>query len=177
MVAAATARSRVASPAPTPVLKKRLRPSATWLLIGIPLLLAAAVAWQLISSTLRTEVITREAVSVGRVSLEPVSDGVRIDLVLVDRVGQQTTADAMLQIKLREPDGALWQTSRAVSVQDFHPLADGGLLGGRLGYSIVVPARDWARPPRHGGAATVNVSVTPAGGSPSFSTVAEERFP
>ena len=52
----------------------------------------------------------------------------------------------------------------------------GSLLAGRVGYAVVIPATDWLRTPRRGGAATVSVSVQPTDGVP-FSTVAEERFP
>jgi hypothetical protein len=55
-------------------------------------------------------------------------------------------------------------------------LPDGGLLAGRTGYSVVIPASDWLRAPRRGGSATVSVSIQPTDGTP-FSTVAEERFP
>ena len=177
MVAAASARGRTASPTPTPVVNKRLRPSATWVVIGIPIVLLTAVVWQLASSALHSEAVIREAVSVGRVSLEADPAGTRVDFVLVDRVGQQTTIDGTLKIKLREPDGAIWQTSRTVAAADFRTLADGGLLAGRLGYSLAIPTSDWARPPRHGGAGTVTIEVVPGAGGPTFSTVAEERFP
>jgi hypothetical protein len=49
-------------------------------------------------------------------------------------------------------------------------------MAGRLGYAVVIPASDWLRAPRRGGAATVTITVTPTDGTP-FSTVAEERFP
>ena len=55
-------------------------------------------------------------------------------------------------------------------------MPEGGLLAGRVGYSVVVPATDWLRAPRRGGSATVSINVQPADGTP-FSTVAEERFP
>ena len=59
---------------------------------------------------------------------------------------------------------------------DFVPLQTGGLLAGRIGYSVVIPASDWLRTPRRGGAASVTVIVQPTDGT-AFSTVAEERFP
>jgi hypothetical protein len=174
MVAAASARPR-ATP-PTPIVSKR-RPSAKWALFAIAAILAATFVWQIVSPMLRSEVAIREAVAVGRVSLEADPAGSRVDFVLVDRVGQQTTVDGTVNVKLREPDGAVWQIARNLTAADFQPLPDGSLLAGRNGYSVVIPASDWARAPRRGGSATVTVSVAPSGEGPTFSTVAEERFP
>jgi hypothetical protein len=148
-----------------------------WIIVGIPALLVGALAWQFVSSAIHTEIAIREAVSVGRVSLEADPAGARIDFVLVDRVGQQTTLDGTISVKLREPDGTLWQTSRWVSASDFQPLPDRGLLAGRMGYSVVVPSGDWARPPRHGGSATVTIDAVPSGGGRTISAVDEQRFP
>jgi hypothetical protein len=145
-------------------------------IIGVPVVLLLLFVWQVGSSMLRTEIAIRDAVAVSRVSLEADPLGSRIDFVLVDRVGQDTTVSGDLNIKLREPDGTLWQTTRRVSASDFAVLPGGGLLSGRLGYSVVIPPSDWLRAPRRGGSATVSVSVVPADGAP-FSTVAEERFP
>jgi len=152
------------------------RSVGAWVMIGLPVLLALTFAWQVGSSLLRTEIVARDAVAVSRVSLESDVAGSRIDFVVVGRGGQETTVSGDLQIKLREPDGAVWQTSRTVTAADFRPLPDGGLLAGRIGYSVIVPATDWLRVPRRGGAATVSVNVVPADGT-AFSTVAEERFP
>jgi hypothetical protein len=140
-------------------------------------MLLLLLAWQVGSGLLRSEIAIRDAVAVSRVSLESSFEpaGSRVDLVLVDRVGQATTVTGDLTVKLREPDGTVWQTTRSVSAADFGPLPDGGLLAGRLGYSVVIPASDWLRAPRRGGAATITVSVQPAERS-AFSTVAEERF-
>jgi hypothetical protein len=145
-------------------------------IIGVPVVLLLLFVWQVGSSMLRTEIAIRDAVAVSRVSLEADPLGSRIDFVLVDRVGQDTTVSGDLNIKLREPDGTLWQTTRRVSASDFAVLPGGGLLSGRLGYSVVIPPSDWLRAPRRGGSASVSVSVVPADGVP-FSTVAEERFP
>jgi hypothetical protein len=133
--------------------------------------------WQIGSGFIHTDVVVRQAVAVGRVSLESDPAGSRVDIVVVDRVGQETTVNGTLGVKLREPDGTLWQTTRTVSANDFQPLPDGGLLAGRSGYSVIVPASDWARAPRRGGSATVSITVQPSGDGPAFSTVAEERFP
>ena len=150
--------------------------AATWVIIGVPVLLALSLAWQIGSSLLRTEIAVRDAVAVSRVSLEADPFGSRIDFVVVDRSGQETTLNGDMTIKLREPDGTVWQTARSVTAADFGPLPEGGLLAGRVGYSVVVPATDWLRAPRRGGSATVSINVQPAEGTP-FSTVAEERFP
>jgi hypothetical protein len=152
------------------------RSAATWVIIGLPIMLLALFVWQVGSSMVHTEIVLRDAVAVSRVSLEPDPLGSRIDFVLVDRIGQETTVNGDLNIKLREPDGTVWQTTRTVSPADFMPLPGGGLLAGRIGYSLVIPSSDWLRAPRHGGAATVSVSVVPNDGT-AFSTVAEERFP
>jgi|SRR5437868_5977961 len=180
MVVAATARTRAATPNTTPnaVVKKPKRSLATWVLIAIPVVLGITFAWQIGSNLFHTEVAVRDAVSVSRVSLESDPIGSRIDFVVVDRVGQETTVNGTVSVKLREPDGGVWQTSRVVSANDFQPLPAGGLLAGRSGYSVTIPASDWARAPRRGGSATVSVNVQPsADGSVPFSTVAEERFP
>ena len=146
-------------------------------MIGVPLVLVLTVAWQIGSSVLRTDMDVPEAVAVGRVSLEPDALGSRIDFVLVDSVGQATTIDGLLNVSLREPDGTLWQTSRTVSASDFQALPEGSLLAGRNGYSVVIPATDWARPPRRGGEATVTINVQPSDGSPPFTSVAQALFP
>jgi len=150
--------------------------AGTLVIFGVPALLLLMFAWQLGSGLLRTEIAVRDAVAVSRVSLESDPVGSRIDLVLVDRVGQDTTVNGNLNVKLREPDGTLWQTTRAVTAADFTTIVDGSLLAGRNGYSVTIPASDWLRAPRRGGAATVSVNVEPTDGTP-FSTVAEERFP
>ena len=148
-----------------------------WVIIGVPVLLGAFFIWQLVAPFLRSEIIVHTPVAVSRVSLEPDTQGARIDMVIVDRTGSETTVNGDLTVKLREPDGAVWQTTRPVASGDFVMLSTGGLLNGRLGYSMRVPANDWVRAPRHGGAATVTVSVQPADGSEPFSTISEERFP
>jgi hypothetical protein len=176
MVAAATARARAVTPNPTPGVRNPKRSAATWVLIGIPTLLIVTLVWQLASGLLHTEIAVREAVAVGRATLETDPAGSRVDFVVVDRVGQETTVHGTVSIKLREPDGGVWQASRSVAAGDFKALPDGSLLAGRTGYSVVIPANDWARPPRRGGAATVTIKVEPADGA-AFSTVAEERFP
>ncbi len=151
-------------------------PIGAWVLIGVPALLVVLFVWQVASSMLRTEVVVRGAVAISRVSLEPDPQGARVDLVIVDRFGAETTMAGDVAVQVREPDGGMWQASRTVSSGDFKTLPTGGLLAGRLGYSVVVPASDWMRAPRRGGAATVSVSVQPTAGA-AFSTMAEERFP
>src|SRR5438105_5924286 len=168
MVAVAPApRSRTA-PGRAP---KTKRPVGTWVMIGIPVLLGLFFVWQLVSPFLRSEIIVHTPVAVSRVTLEPDPQGSRIDMVIVDRAGNETSVSGDLTVKLREPDGAVWQTTRSISSGDFVPLANPGLLNGRVGYSIVVPATDWMRAPRHGGAATVTVTVQPYGGGTAFSTI------
>src|SRR5919201_5214508 len=156
--------------------KKSRGSAATWVIIGVPVLLALSLVWQIGSSMVHTEIAVRDAVAVSRVSREADPQGSRIDFVVVDRSGQETTLNGDLAVKLREPDGTVWQTTRSVTAADFGPLPDGGLLAGRVGYSVVVPATDWLRAPRRGGSATVSINVQPTDGTP-FSTVAEERFP
>jgi hypothetical protein len=175
MVAAAIASRPLSQPAPTP-LRRSQRSAGTWVIIGVPVLLGLVFVWQLASNLLHTEIAVRSAVAISRVSLESDPLGSRVDLVLVDRVGQETTFDGNMTIKLREPDGTLWQTTRGVTATDFVPLPSGGLLAGRVGYSVIIPSTDWMRAPRRGGAATISVDVVPTDGT-AFSTVAEERFP
>jgi hypothetical protein len=175
MVTAAIASRPLPQPAPA-LPRRRERSIGTWVIIGVPVLLALLFAWQVVSNLLHTELVVRSAVSISRVSLEADPAGSRIDLVLVDRVGQETTMTGNVTIKLREPDGTVWQTARGVTPADFVPLQTGGLLAGRIGYSVVIPATDWLRTPRRGGAASVTVNAQPAEGA-AFSTVAEERFP
>jgi hypothetical protein len=181
MVAAATARVRTAYPNATPppaaTGRRRFQPNGTWVLIAIPVLLVSTFVWQIASSALHADIIVRRATAIGSVSLEADPAGSRIDFVVVDRFGQETTIDGTVNVKLREPDGTLWQTSRAIGAADFQPLPDGGLLAGRSGLSVVVPASDWARAPRRGGAATVTINVQPSGDGAPISTVEEQRFP
>ena len=162
------------TPLPEPVRKSR-RPVGTYVIVGVPILLLLLFVYQVGSGLVHNEMAIRDAVAVSRVSLEADQAGSRVHLVLVDRAGQDTTVTGELEIKLREPDGTVWQTTRSVSTADFVPLPT-GLLAGRTGYSAVVPATDWLRAPRRGGTSTVSVTVTRADGV-LFSTVAEERFP
>jgi hypothetical protein len=174
MVAAAnTSRPRYSSSASA---RKPRISAGVLVMIGVPVLLVLTLAWQFGSNILHNEIAVRDAVAVSSVSLEADPVGSRIDLVLVDRVGQDTSMSGNLTVKLREPDGTLWQTTRAVGNGDFIPISDGGLLNGRTGYSVLVPATDWLRAPRRGGAATVTVTVEPNNGV-AFSTVIEQRFP
>jgi hypothetical protein len=152
------------------------RSAGTWVLIGVPLFLLALFAWQVTASMWHTDVVVRGAVAVARASLETDPAGLRIDLVVVDRVGLDTTVNGVLNVKVRDPDGGVWQSSRAVTQADFVQLPAGGLLAGRQGYSVVIPSTDWLRAPRRGGSAMVSVNVQPTDGSP-FSSVDEERFP
>ncbi len=163
--------------APTPIGRKSRRPIGTYVLIAVPLVLAATFVWQIASGMFHTEVIVRQAVAVGRISLEADPAGSRVDFVVVDRVGQETTFNGDVTIRLREPDGTVWQTVKTLSDADFQPLPDSSLLAGRLGYSVLVPASDWARAPRRGGLATVTISVNPGDNGPSFSTDSQQLFP
>jgi hypothetical protein len=177
MVAPASIRPR--SPAPTIGSHTRKdRSMGLWVLIAVPLVLAVAFVWQIAANVFHTDAIVRQAVAVGQVALEPDASGTRVDFVLVDRYGQETTFTGSLNLSLREPDGALWQTTRSLSATDFQPLSDASLLAGRTGYTVIVNAGDWARPPRRGGLATVSISAsTSDGGEPAFSTQSQQRFP
>jgi hypothetical protein len=148
-----------------------------WFMLGVPAVLLLLFVWQVVSPLLKTEIVVREPVTIARVSLEPDPSGARIDFVVVDRMGQDTTADGSVSIKLREPDGAVWQINRSLTAADFAPLPAGDLLNGRLGSSIVVPTSAWARPPRHGGSATVSVSIQPGSGSAPITAQEETRYP
>jgi hypothetical protein len=154
MVIAAIASRPLTQPAPTP-LKRMRRNAGMWVIIGVPVLLGLMFVWQIASNLLRTEIAIRSAVAISKVSLESDPLGSRIDLVVVDKIGQDTTFSGVMRIKLREPDGTVWQSTRDVTATEFAPLQTGGLLAGRLGYSVVIPATDWLRSPRRGGAATV----------------------
>ena len=157
-------------------IRRSRRSAGVWVLVGVPVLLLTFFVWEVASPYLHTDLAVRDAVSVGRASLEPDPLGARIDFVLVDRVGQDTTVDGDLTIRLNEPDGAVWHTTRSVTAASFAPLPAGGLLAGRLGYSLVVPVTDWLRTPRSGGGSTVTINVQPVDGG-AFSTVEQERFP
>src|SRR5579862_2274304 len=106
MVAAASARIR---PAAVGVAGRPRRPWGTYVLIAIPLVLAATFVWQIASSMFHTEIVVRQAVSVGQVTLEPDPAGSRVDFVVVDRVGQETTTSGDVSVRVREPDGTIWQ--------------------------------------------------------------------
>jgi hypothetical protein len=176
----ATASLRSRSPAPIPTIGSRQqnrRSKGLYVLIAVPLVLAVTFLWQVGSTVFHTEAVVRQAVAVGQVALEPDPSGTRVDFVLVDRYGQETTFTGNLNVSLREPDGAVWQTTRSLSPSDFQPLSDDSLLAGRTGYTVFVNARDWARPPRRGGLATVSITATPGDDSQAFSTQAQQRFP
>jgi hypothetical protein len=177
MVASASTRPR--SPAPITNIgpSSNRRSKGTYVLIAVPVVLALTFVWQVASSAFHTQAVVREAVGVGQVSLEADPAGTRIDMVLVDRFGQETTLDGTLDVMLREPDGAVWRTSRNVSSGDFQPLPDDSLMAGRVGYAVTVNAGDWARPPRRGGLATVSVNAKPNDDSPAFSTQSQQLFP
>src|SRR5579859_6669738 len=173
--AAATTQPRASLPpvgSMTLNLRKARRSAGSWVIIAIPILLLTVFAWQIIAPMLRSEIAVRDAVGFSRVSLEADPLGSRIDFAVVDRVGVETTVTGAVNIQLREPDGTVWQTMRNITADNFGILPDGGLLAGRTGYSVVIPASDWLRAPRRGGAATVSVSIQPTSG-PLFSTVTE----
>jgi hypothetical protein len=174
MAAAASTRLR---PTPAGVGRKPRGPWGTIFLIAIPLVLAASLAWQVASSMLHTAVVVRQATGVGQAALEADAAGTRINFVLVDRVGEDTTLTGSLDVRLREPDGAVWTTSRNVSTADFQPLPAGSLMAGRTGYSVLVPAGDWVRQPRRGGLATLTISVNPSDDGTPFSIDSQQRFP
>jgi hypothetical protein len=180
VVTAANTRARTSAPintiAPAPT-ERRFAFRGSYLFIVIPLVLAATLIWQVASSTFHTEAAVRQAVAVGQVTLEPDPAGTRVDFVLVDRVGQETTFTGNVNVTLRDPDGAVWQTTRSLSPGDFQPLPDDSLLAGRTGYTVLVNVRDWARPPRRGGLATISISATPNDDGPAFSTQSQQRFP
>jgi hypothetical protein len=134
------------------------------------------MAWQIGSGLVQSQLGDLTAVGITRINLEPDTDGARVEVVIVDRLGRETTANGEMTVKVREPEGSVWQVTRSVSESDFHRLSADSLLNGRTGYTLLVPTIDWARPPRHGGAATISVSFQPTDGPP-FQAVAEERFP
>src|ERR1700682_185834 len=101
MVAAAIAARPLSQPAPTP-LRRSQRSTGKWVIIGVPVLLGLVLVWQFASTLLHTEIAVRSAVSVSRVSLEADPLGSRVDLVLVDRIGQDTTLAGAMSIKRRE---------------------------------------------------------------------------
>src|SRR5216684_5429263 len=143
MVAAASARPHAAIPTGSSSLnlslRKARRSAGTWVMIGVPILLLALFVWQIVAPMLRTEAAVRDAVSFSRVSLEADPAGSRIDFAVVDRVGQETTVNGEVNIKLREPDGTVWQSTRSVTAANFRMLPEGGLLAGRTGYSVLIP--------------------------------------
>jgi hypothetical protein len=149
---------------------------AIWVLVGVPVALLLLMVWQIGSGVIQSQVGDHSGVGISRINLEPDTDGARVEVVIVDRLGAETSANGEMTIKVREPEGAVWQVTRAVSDTEFHRLPADSLLSGRIGYTLLVPTIDWARPPRHGGAATVSVSFQPTEGPP-FQAVAEERFP
>src|SRR5215467_5327040 len=101
-----------------PVKRRRGRPVGLWVMLGVVAALVVLFAWQLVSPMLRAQIAVREPVSISRVSLESDPAGSRVDMVIVDRVGQDTTANADIAVKVREPDGAVWQATRTVTAAD-----------------------------------------------------------
>lgn len=178
MVAAAVSRVRARTGSDSASSPQRRRPSAaTWVIVGVPVVLALTFVWQIGSGFLRADSATRDAVAISSLTLNADPRGSRIDMVLVDSSGRDTApSEADLTVKLREPDGTLWQTTRHAAAKDFTALSADSPNGGRIGYSVVVPASDWVRAPRRGGQASVWVTVQPGSG-PAFSSTAEQSFP
>lgn len=178
MVSAAVSRFRVGSPDGSVQRgTRKARPSAAmYLIIGLPILLGLTLIWQLGSMIFHVDFGARDPVAVSSVILEADPIGARLDFTVVDRAGEETTVNGDINISVREPDGALWNSTRHVSSSDFGPLLDGGLLDGRTGYSVVIPASDWARAPRRGGTAVATVSIARPDADP-ISVVADVRFP
>ena len=156
----------------------RRRSLAGWVLIGVPSLLGLLFLWQIASGFVHTEAVDHAPAAISTVRLEPDSSGTRVDLVLVDRQGADATAAGELTVKLREPDGAVWQTTLMLAPEEFAPLPAGDLAAGRVGYTVLVPAADWVRAPRRGGSASVSVSFQAReDGAVALTRQAEERFP
>jgi hypothetical protein len=156
----------------------RQRSFASWVLIGVPSLLGLFFIWQIASGFVHTETVDHAPVGVSSIRLEPDPLGIRVDVVLVDRQGTETTGSGDLTIKLREPDGAVWQNTRALSPDDFQPLPASHLLASRIGYSVLVPGTDWMRAPRRGGSTSVSVTFqSHDDGAAPITRQAEERFP
>src|SRR2546423_6287434 len=118
MAAVVSSRLRTAKPS----VATGRRSAGTWAIIGVPVLLMLLAVWQVGSGLVHTEIAVRDAVAISKVSLEPDAVGSRIDLVLVDRTGQDTTVNGALNVKLREPDGTVWQVTRSVSAGGFAAL-------------------------------------------------------
>lgn len=175
MVAAAISRARTSS-ASAGAGARRRPTAATLLIIGLPILLAVTFVWQVGSGLLRADATLHDAVAVSSLALKADPLGSRIEFVLVDRTGQDTTTTGDVTIRLREPDGTLWQNTRHLTPGDFTSLSSDGQGTPRTGFSVVVPATDWLRAPRRGGQASVSVTVQPANGDPVSGT-AEQRFP
>ncbi|GAC1315170.1 MAG: hypothetical protein NVSMB2_06070 [Chloroflexota bacterium] len=175
MVAAAVSRVRtpLGSAGATP---RRGPTAATLVIIGVPVLLALTFVWQIGSGLLRTDTSVHDAVAVSSLTLKADPLGSRIDFVLADRGGQDATTSGDITIRLREPDGTVWQTTRHVATSEFAALSSDAQGATRTGYSVIVPATDWLRAPRRGGQASVTVTVQPTSGEP-FSGTAEQRFP
>jgi len=70
MVAAAVpSQSRASSP-PVSAFRTRMRQSlGAWVIVGVPLLLLAVFVWQVAANVLHTEIATRDAVAISKVSL------------------------------------------------------------------------------------------------------------
>jgi hypothetical protein len=161
----------------TPDGEPQRRSFAGWVLIGVPALLGLMFVWQIASGFVHTETVDHAPAGISSLHLEPDPAGVRVDVVLVDRQGAETSASGDLTVKVREPDGSVWQNTRALSPEDFNALPAGHLSGGRLGFSMLVPASDWVRAPRRGGSASVTVTFQRHDDAAPITRQAEERFP
>src|SRR5436305_702497 len=95
--------------------RKQRRSRSMYVLIAVPVVLAATFFWQIGSSMFHPDSNARQAVSVGPATLEADPGGTRVDFVVVDRAGQETTFNGTLDLRLREPDGRVWQTSRTLA--------------------------------------------------------------
>lgn len=117
-----------------------------------------------------------EPVAVARITLESDTEGTAVVMVFHDRAGRDVPLVGQLDVELREPDGARWESTRQVNKTDFKPLPAGSLLQGRVGYRIVVPPQAWTRPPRRGGQAGIQLNVVPRNGA-AFRYQGTDIFP
>jgi len=116
--------------------------------------------------------------SVSRAVLEalPNDRGTGLFFVLIDASGQDAAFRGSLSVSLREPDGAVYHTTRSVTPQDFRILPSGSLLEGRLGYEVDIPPSAWSTPPRRGNPALIVLGIAPVDGPP-ISYTGNEIFP
>lgn len=157
--------------------RTRTRPSNA--VIALVVLFTVGIALILLrylGPLLVTDSSANDPVTIARVALVPVGEGIAVDVVLLDRQGRDTGLDGDLTVDVKQADGSEFHTTRAVTAAGFVPIPGPGPLAGRRGIRTVIPSAAWPRPPRRGTQASITVTAAPRNAA-LFSAQASDVFP